>query len=490
MNKNKLTSKIYYVELSQVFSVLRTDSDSMKKLNLYSSLKKDKQRFFRWIALLMVALIIVFLFISIGLIALQIVSNLEVSKRINDDGIKLDLRNRFDRSYNYTELFLWEHQHLNFTWDKIERHTDPIEILNYGKGRCGEFAILYAALCLAHGYECRFDTNIFGDHQWVEIKVDGEWIHFDPSLDPSDPRINDRYTYERDWKSSLILVLAFENSSFYDVTNLYRSGFWINIISAEMFSLLSILMFILLFIITSSSARRFFYGLYFKRKKGLLCSIGKLYERKLRYLYVLRFVFLFLLPIAIAIAFRAFGFPINIQDNLLNLIAIGFAMMTFSAIEMPSLTKPHVFISVLSEYGKEITSLAECKEVEMQLTVKVDVQRVIMFRAANLCMHTLKDCTFIFNFPKGFFSLLPFDDPAYKDLDFKKEFTIQKRNDACLFTPKNNFTTMSPSDCLIFPVIVKPLKESEEKFEITVEVSSQSTWGSSQYRFPIKFLRN
>jgi hypothetical protein len=49
---------------------------------------------------------------------------------------------------------------------------------------------------------------------------------------------------------------------------------------------------------------------------------------------------------------------------------------------------------------------------------------------------------------------------------------------------------MSPSDCLIFPVIVKPLKESEEKFEITVEVSSQSTWGSSQYRFPIKFLRN
>lgn len=195
--------------------------------------------------------------------------------------------------------------------------------------------------------------------------------------------------------------------------------------------------------------------------------------------------FLFLLPISIAIAIR-----INIQDNLLNLIAIGFAMMTFSAVELPSLTKPHVFISVLSEDEKEITSLTECKEVEMQLTAKVGVQRVIMFRAANLCMHTLKDCTFIFNFPKGYFSLLPFDDPAYEHLDFKKEFTIQKRNNACLFTPKNNFNTISPSDCLIFPIIVKPLISSEKKLEVTVEVSSQSTWGSSQYGFPIKFLKN
>jgi hypothetical protein len=133
----------------------------MKKLNLYSGLKKNKSQVFRSIALLMVALIVAFFFSAIGLIALQIISNVEISERINDTNTKLDLRNRFDRSYNYTELFLWEHQNLNFTWDKIERHTDPIEILNYGKGRCGEFAILYAALCLAHSLNADLTPHLW-----------------------------------------------------------------------------------------------------------------------------------------------------------------------------------------------------------------------------------------------------------------------------------------------------------------------------------------
>jgi hypothetical protein len=275
----------------------------------------------------------------------------------------------------------------------------------------------------------------------------------------------------------------FENSSFEDVTSLYRSGFWVNILSAEMFSLLSMAAFFFLFIITFGPIRRFFYELFFKRKKGLLNSIGKLFEKELRFLYVLRFVFLFLLPLSLAIVFK-----INIQDNLLNLIAIGFTMITFSIVELSSLTKPNVFISVLSEDNKEITSLAECEEIEMQLTAKAGAQRTIMFRAANLCLHTLKDCTFIFNFPKDF-SLLPFNNPAYKNLEFKKEFSIQKRNNACLFTPNNNFTTFSPSDCLIFPIVVKSPTNREEKLKIIVEVSSQSTWGSTIYSFPVKLLK-
>lgn len=466
--------------LPQVFSVVKPNDESMKKVNLCLALRKNRPRVIRSITFLMIVLVVTIPVIAATLICLQVLANLETAQKINDVKTKHDLRNKFDRTYNYTELFLWVHQNLNFTWEKIERHTDPVEILEYGKGRCGEFAILYAALCLAHGYECRFDVNIFGDHQWVEVKIDNEWLHFDPSLDPSDPRVNDRLMYERDWNAPLILVLAFENSSVKDVTNMYRTGFWINIFSAEMFSLLTIVSFIFLFIMTSGSSRRLFYGLYFKRKKGILNSIGRWYERSLRYLYVLRFISLFLLPTALAVAIR-----IDIQENLLNLIAIGFAMTTFSAIELPSLTKPNVFISVLPEDNKEITSITECEEIEMQVAAKTGVQRNVMFRIANLCLHTLKDCTFIFNFPKDF-ALVPYDNPTYEDLDFKKQFSIQKRNNACIFTPKDSYTTFSPVDCLIFPIVAKLEGNSQEKLEIGIEISSQSTWGSKIYHFPVK----
>jgi hypothetical protein len=140
---------------------------------------------------------------------------------LDQNNVKTDLRALFDRDYNYTELIKWEKDHLNFTWDKIDRHTNPLEILEYGKGRCGEFAILYVALCQAHGYQSRLIANILGDHEWAEVKLNDKWIH----VDPYEERVNDRYMYERDWKVSVVLVCAFEQSNFVDVTNNYRMGY-------------------------------------------------------------------------------------------------------------------------------------------------------------------------------------------------------------------------------------------------------------------------
>jgi transglutaminase-like putative cysteine protease len=129
------------------------------------------------------------------------------------------LRALFDRDYNYTELLTWEHQRLNYTDEpSITRNTDPMKILDYGKGRCQEFSLLYVALCLANGYESRFVIDVYGDHTWAEVKLQGVWVH----VDPSDQIVNDPYRYERDWHKDLPLVLAFENSSCEDVTTNYK----------------------------------------------------------------------------------------------------------------------------------------------------------------------------------------------------------------------------------------------------------------------------
>lgn len=137
-----------------------------------------------------------------------------------------------DRSDNYTELIRWENQHITFSEDPgMQRNTDPIKILEYGKEKCMEFAILYAALCISQGYQCRMVESPLTDHVWNEVEINGSWVHVDSSLNWTDPRcVNDPLMYERDWHRPPIIALAFEGSSIVEVTATYRSNHW-NILS-------------------------------------------------------------------------------------------------------------------------------------------------------------------------------------------------------------------------------------------------------------------
>ena len=138
-------------------------------------------------------------------------------ENLNRTETKNGLRDLFDRDYNYTELLAWEHERLVFV-ERRKVHEDPFEILEYGKGRCGEFSILYVSLCLAHGYQARLVVDMFGDHAWAEVKLQGNWTH----VDPSSIKINDPCMYERDWDKDLKLVYAFEDRRFEDVTANYK----------------------------------------------------------------------------------------------------------------------------------------------------------------------------------------------------------------------------------------------------------------------------
>ena len=97
-------------------------------------------------------------------------------------------RTLLGKSYNYTELIVWENQHLNFTYGNIQRNDDPIKIYEYGKGRCGEFATLYAELCISQGYQCRIVDLIFNDHAFNEVYLNNTWTRVDASLNSTSSR--------------------------------------------------------------------------------------------------------------------------------------------------------------------------------------------------------------------------------------------------------------------------------------------------------------
>lgn len=143
----------------------------------------------------------------------------QLSQKIANPHTLADLRSLFERRYSLPELLEWLHSKVKWSKGNIERHNDPKGILAYGRGKCGEFSILFTALCLAHSYRARLVLDM-SDHVWTEVWNEKErrWIH----VDPSEKRIDDPKMYERDWKKNLKEIYAFEDSSIENVTQKYK----------------------------------------------------------------------------------------------------------------------------------------------------------------------------------------------------------------------------------------------------------------------------
>ncbi|MCJ7422898.1 transglutaminase-like domain-containing protein [Candidatus Bathyarchaeota archaeon] len=143
----------------------------------------------------------------------------EVSVRLADPSLLLELKKSFERTYDLAELLVWLHGRMAWSDGDMVRHNDPLEIIAYGKGRCGEFSILFTALCLAHGYRARLILDM-SDHVWTEVwdMKRNRWMH----IDPSEKMIDDPLMYERDWKKSLKEIYAFENGLIENVTERYK----------------------------------------------------------------------------------------------------------------------------------------------------------------------------------------------------------------------------------------------------------------------------
>ena len=143
----------------------------------------------------------------------------EISEKLTDSYLLSELRSLFKRRHNVTELLAWLHSRVQWSKGEIVRHNDPLKIVTYGKGRCGEFSILFTALCLAHNYRARLILDMT-DHVWTEVwnGKNKSWIH----VDPSEKKINDPLMYERDWKKNLSKIYAFENGRVEDVSKKYK----------------------------------------------------------------------------------------------------------------------------------------------------------------------------------------------------------------------------------------------------------------------------
>ena len=143
----------------------------------------------------------------------------QFSQKLANPQVLDELRSLFEEQYSLTELLEWLHNKVKWSKGNIKRHNNPKEILAYGIGKCGEFSILFTALCLAHNYRARLVLDM-SDHVWTEVwnQKERRWMH----VDPSEKRIDDPKMYERDWKKNLKEIYAFENGNVENVTQRYK----------------------------------------------------------------------------------------------------------------------------------------------------------------------------------------------------------------------------------------------------------------------------
>ena len=163
--------------------------------------------------------------------------NVSVVTNLSSFEVQSEIREFFPEKLNYTQLFIWQSTRMNFT-QKREVHTDPLEILDYGKGACGEFSIVYVAICLANDIPARLLVTGYiipgkVDHTWAEVNPskDGEtWIHVDPSDSvigvQQGKSVDELTSFDRPsmyQKKDFKLVLAFEPTQDGDVIIIDRT---------------------------------------------------------------------------------------------------------------------------------------------------------------------------------------------------------------------------------------------------------------------------
>jgi len=99
------------------------------------------------------------------------------------------------------------------------RMNNPRTLMQWRKGRCGEWANCFCALAVSAGFATRFVIDLT-DHVWGEIYSPDQkrWIHCDPCENAFDAPL----MYESGWNKSLSWVFAFESGGFCkDVTRRY-----------------------------------------------------------------------------------------------------------------------------------------------------------------------------------------------------------------------------------------------------------------------------
>ena len=195
------------------------------------------------------------------------------------------------------------------------------------------------------------------------------------------------------------------------------------------------------------------------------------YEKNLHYIVIMRQILLFFAPTAV---FASISIQTTLEQ-LTALFALGLSIDVFWVAVFPQLTKAQLFIDFRVDNSGDF---------KPKIVLDANTEHLVETRIYNLGFSTLKSAMVLVYFGNSF-EILPFSDHRYTELDFKKEFTIQKENQGVLFVPSKNYQTIPPQEWFLFPVIIKSPNAKQNR-QVTFQLASENSWGLTEQHFTVQ----
>jgi hypothetical protein len=203
--------KTYFPKVKAKLSLKRPSKKRALQLTLYGLI----------FALLFISGFLISFFSYIGQNSVwdQISGTEEQLRGLYSTSTQIELRKLLpDESMNFTEILIWQSQRMNYT-EFRPKYENAVEVLENEKGACGEFALVFGALCAANNIPFRLITvgyffpNIV-DHAWAQVNPshDGKtWIQVEVT-DTCD-QLRKGNTIEQLWNQTI------NNNSYYFKNN-------------------------------------------------------------------------------------------------------------------------------------------------------------------------------------------------------------------------------------------------------------------------------
>jgi hypothetical protein len=215
------------------------------------------------------------------------------------------------------------------------------------------------------------------------------------------------------------------------------------------------------------------------------------YERNLHYIVLVRQILLFFLPLAVG--------TVVLQDTVLSqlssLFVLGLSLNVFWIVQLPLLNKAKLLVTYSTkplDEEKPIDYESPDEHYDNYLELQAGKINRVICAIYNLGFHTYKNAMVILYFGPEI-EVIPCDDfeykPYMKKLDFNKIYSVQKKHGGAAFSSKDNYLTIPPQEVFLFPVLVRIRKTPVRDF-VLVQFSSETSWGITEVKKPIKLSLN